>query len=124
MVEARQITKVSSAEQLFKLLMNDRSDLVLFEYYRGSWWNNHLNAKAASVAKSKFLMSMSHDLHTPLNAIIGFSQLQEFDSETLTPDQNMAVNDIHHGGMHLLKLVELMGGEIGFYSRAGQDSEF
>jgi len=45
-VKARKISKVTGPEQLFKLLMNRRSDLILFEYYRGSWWNKHLNAQA------------------------------------------------------------------------------
>jgi len=45
-VNAKKITMVTGPEQLFKLLMNGRSDLILFEYYRGSWWNKHLNAKA------------------------------------------------------------------------------
>lgn len=45
-VDTKHLTTVVNAEQLFKLLMNKRSDLVLFEYYRGTWWNNHLNVNA------------------------------------------------------------------------------
>ena len=32
-------------------------------------------ANAASQAKSSFLFNMSHDIRTPMNAIIGYSQL-------------------------------------------------
>ena len=45
-VNTKALTTVTNAEQLFKLLLNRRSDLILFELYRGSWWNKHLNAKA------------------------------------------------------------------------------
>lgn len=36
-----------------------------------------LQSEAASRAKTDFLFSMSHDLHTPINAIIGFLRLLE-----------------------------------------------
>jgi len=42
----KSLTIVNNAEQLFRLLMNGRSELILFEYYRGNWWNKHLNANA------------------------------------------------------------------------------
>lgn len=32
-------------------------------------------AKEASEAKTRFLFNMSHDIRTPMNAIIGFSDL-------------------------------------------------
>ena len=34
-------------------------------------------AQAANVAKTRFLFNMSHDIRTPMNAIIGFSELLE-----------------------------------------------
>ena len=34
-------------------------------------------AKRASEAKSRFLFNMSHDIRTPMNAIMGFSELLE-----------------------------------------------
>lgn len=44
--KAKSITVVNNAEQLFRLLMNGRAELIMFEYYRGTWWNQHLNANA------------------------------------------------------------------------------
>ena len=34
-----------------------------------------LNAETASKAKSAFLFNMSHDIRTPMNAIIGYADL-------------------------------------------------
>jgi len=42
-------------------------------------------ANAANAAKSQFLSNMSHDIRTPINAILGMDEmiLREFDNETL-----------------------------------------
>ena len=36
---------------------------------------DHVRAISASRAKSRFLFNMSHDIRTPMNAIIGYSEL-------------------------------------------------
>lgn len=61
-------------------------------------------ANAANQAKSTFLSSMSHELRTPMNAIIGFTQMLEYDSE-LTADQQDNVHEILKAGKHLLELI-------------------
>jgi len=67
--KTKSLTVVNNAEQLFKLLMNGRSELILFEYYRGSWWNKHLNANAhligSPVAEKNMFMYM-HKRHKDL----------------------------------------------------------
>ncbi|MBI4264645.1 MAG: response regulator [Acidobacteria bacterium] len=62
-----------------------------------------LEAERANGAKSAFLSRMSHDLRTPLNAVIGFAQLLQFDD--LTPGQADSVEQILRGGRHLLDLI-------------------
>lgn len=60
-------------------------------------------AEIANQAKSEFLSSMSHELRTPLHAVLGFSQIMEF--EDLTEDQKSSVKQITKGGNHLLNLI-------------------
>ena len=49
---------------------------------------------------------MSHELHTPLNAIIGFSEaLREKMFGELNAKQEEYLNDIHASGRHLLSLI-------------------
>ena len=65
------------------------------------------NAQQESLAKSQFLGRMSHELHTPLNAIIGFSTfLSMGESDPLNEEQRESVNEITKAGKHLLNLVD------------------
>lgn len=62
-------------------------------------------AEKANLAKSSFLSSMSHELRSPLNAILGFSQLMESDSPPPTPSQKESITQILKAGWHLLTLI-------------------
>ena len=62
-------------------------------------------AEKANLAKSEFLSSMSHELRSPLNAILGFGQLMESDSPPPTPSQKESIAQILQAGWHLLKLI-------------------
>lgn len=62
-------------------------------------------ADKANHAKSEFLSSMSHELRSPLNAILGFAQLMEVGTPAPTPAQKSAIDQIIHGGWYLLDLV-------------------
>jgi len=62
-------------------------------------------AEKANLAKSDFLSSMSHELRSPLNAILGFAQLMESDSPAPTPAQGESIIQILNAGWYLLELI-------------------
>ncbi|QPJ65097.1 MAG: response regulator [Candidatus Nitrohelix vancouverensis] len=63
-------------------------------------------ANRASQTKSEFLAKMSHELRTPMNAVLGFTQVLEMESETLSESQQVTVQHIHDAADHLLKLID------------------
>jgi len=62
-------------------------------------------AEKANLAKSDFLSSMSHELRSPLNAILGFAQLINSDTPPPTPSQTESIDQILHAGWYLLELI-------------------
>jgi len=59
-------------------------------------------AEAANHAKSLFLANISHELRTPLSAILGFSEVLEWDA---TPEQMDDLRIINQNGEHLLTMI-------------------
>ena len=83
-----------------KKLVDDlqRSNKLLFEA------NEEL--KKATQAKSEFLAHMSHDLRTPLNVIIGFSELMMDEVPgKIKKEQRQCLNDILDSSQQLLSLI-------------------
>ncbi|MDP3168180.1 MAG: ATP-binding protein, partial [Hydrogenophaga sp.] len=62
-------------------------------------------AEKANLAKSDFLSGMSHELRSPLNAILGFAQLMDSDSPPPTPTQKANIDQILQAGWYLLELI-------------------
>lgn len=59
----------------------------------------------ASEEKTRFLGHLNHELKTPLNAIIGFSELSLNGDEALPPAASRHLETIHQCGLHLKDLV-------------------
>ena len=63
-------------------------------------------AESANRAKSEFLAMMSHEVRTPINAIIGYSELLEMGiSGPVTEMQRVHLGRIRTSGKHLVALV-------------------
>ncbi|MBI5099335.1 MAG: PAS domain S-box protein [Nitrospirae bacterium] len=64
------------------------------------------SAEAANKAKSDFLANISHEFRTPLNSILGFSEvLRDEMYGKLNEKQKEYIGDIHGSGKHLLSLI-------------------
>lgn len=61
-------------------------------------------ANAASEAKSAFLFNMSHDIRTPMNAIIGFTELLEKNPDDVKKREDYIVK-IKRSSAYLLELI-------------------
>ena len=62
-------------------------------------------AEAANGAKSRYLTGISHELRSPLNAILGYAQLMEND-ESVPPHRQEALGVIRRSGEYLADLIE------------------
>jgi signal transduction histidine kinase/CheY-like chemotaxis protein len=62
-------------------------------------------AEKANLAKSDFLSSMSHELRSPLNAILGFAQLMSSETPQPTASQMASIDPILRAGWYLLDLI-------------------
>ena len=66
----------------------------------------NLQLQRANQLKSEFLSTLSHELRTPMNAIMGFSQiLMSHYPDPLTPQQNNIVERIHSNSQNLLTMI-------------------
>jgi len=62
-------------------------------------------AEAANLAKSRFVVGVSHELRSPLNAILGYAQLLEHDA-AIPEARRESIGVIRRSGEHLAGLIE------------------
>jgi len=63
-------------------------------------------AERASRAKSELLSRASHELRTPMNAVLGFAQLLQLREAELPPWATDAVRQLRSAGTHLLAMID------------------
>jgi len=106
---AARMIKAGASDFLLKpvdheeLLLRIRSSLRLLDQFHFAE-QARIEAQEANQAKSQFLSRISHEFRTPLNAIIGFSQLLSGD-DNLDKEQQECLGEINHASEHLLNLI-------------------
>lgn len=86
---------------LVSLLLNHRLQLLTDELAQRTD-----AAEAANLAKTSFLASMSHDVRTPLNAILGYVDILEMEIHgPVTAEQRQDFGRIRASGRRLLALI-------------------
>ena len=94
------LRKARKAEAVAKLAANDTQKL-----------NDKLEialkkAEDASLAKTRFLNNMSHDIRTPMNAILGYAQLMEDElKEKDLPETSEYLKKLQQSGNLLLSII-------------------
>ena len=98
-------------ETMYPVTVQGYKKVLLVLSDRSSEWHNHQQlelaldiAKSANEAKSSFLSNMSHDIRTPMNAIIGFTSLLSESSDDPAKVRDYAAK-ITSAGQHLLGLI-------------------
>ena len=89
------LTDITERKRLEHVLLDNNSELT----------RARAVADKANHAKSDFLSSMSHELRSPLNAILGFAQLLETGTPAPTQSQKTRINQIIQAGWYLLGLI-------------------
>ena len=97
------IAEVEDAKAHLKGL--NRNLEVLVEERTADLNVSRIEAERANAAKSEFLSRMSHELRTPMNAILGFGQILDMESESFNEIQQGNIREILHAGYHLLDLI-------------------
>lgn len=99
--ESRLVAQEESQRQtrllMEEIVAHERTDKALQEAKE--------HAEAANLAKSRYLTGISHELRSPLNAVLGYAQLLEKDP-TIPANRKDALSVIRRSGEHLADLIE------------------
>ena len=94
------LRKARKAESVAKLAANDTKKL------NDKLENALKKAEAASLAKTCFLNNMSHDIRTPMNAILGYAQLMEDELKGKDlPETSEHLKKLQQSGNLLLSII-------------------
>lgn len=96
-VVAQEETQRQTRLLMEEIVAHERTDKALQEAKE--------HAEAANLAKSRYLTGISHELRSPLNAILGYAQLLEKDASIPAPRRD-ALTVIRRSGEYLADLIE------------------
>jgi PAS domain S-box-containing protein len=80
-------------------------DVTLLEENKAELGKAKEKAEMANQAKSDFLANMSHDIRTPMNAILGFTEVLKRGYGRNAAEARKHLDTIHSSGKHLLELI-------------------
>ncbi len=95
----------ASVEEVGQLARSFNHMLDALEATHAKLREKVVEAESANSAKTKFLSQMSHELRTPMNAILGFAQVLELDSDEFNHEQQENIQEILKAGNHLLNMI-------------------
>lgn len=101
----RDMTERKRAEETQRALLEQREARLLAEEERSRAEASYRVAQEANRAKDEFLMTLSHELRTPMTAILGWSRMLP----TISPDDPMfpeAVESIASGAQLQARLID------------------
>ncbi len=110
---AEQMDRVSSEltrNSLVQMALIMLSLVIIFNIYNAmhkrekSMESQKIKAEESSKAKSAFLSNMSHDIRTPMNAIVGYVNLAK-DKQLTMPEIREYLGKIENSSKHLLALI-------------------
>ena len=90
----REIDLIEAAENSVLVIAVDVTDLM----------KEKEKAQAISKAKSDFLSRMSHEVRTPMNAILGITEIQ-LQNDNIAPDMQEALSEIYNSGYLLMDII-------------------
>jgi signal transduction histidine kinase/CheY-like chemotaxis protein len=86
-------------------LINILKDITKSQHYRQNLEKEKAYSESLLKSKEQFMLSLTHDLKSPLNSIIGFTGFMEDDDEKLTPSQQKYLQNIDRASRHILRLI-------------------
>jgi signal transduction histidine kinase len=92
-----------NARNLLQILSNNIASVIRRNNQNIELIEKTAAANAASQAKSQFLANISHEIRTPINSVIGFSELLK--STSLDEEQKVFVNGLNDSASFLFELV-------------------
>lgn len=89
---------------LIIFLVNILKDITKSQHYRRSLEEAKAYTELLLKSKEQFMLSLTHDLRSPLTSVIGFTRLID-DDNNLSPRNHQYLHSISKASEHMLKLV-------------------